>query len=313
MVLLGIGDDLFDIRWRHKLFIPAFAVIPMLVVYFVDYGVTNVVVPVQLEQYFGTLIDLGWLYYAYMAAIAIFCPNSINILAGINGIEVSQSIVIALLLLVNDALSLSAVPQDPMPHPATDPHLFSIYLLLPFIGVSLALWWHNWYPAKVFVGDTYCYFAGMIFAIVGILGHFSKTLLLLFIPQIANFLYSAPQLFRVIPCPRHRLPRFNVRTGLLEPSVTLWTKPPSPLVGILLHFLSRIPLFPLVRLAVNEGGEITESSNLTLLNLWLVWRGPKREDRLAIEILLLQITCGLLGLFVRHELALWVFRQDNRL
>jgi UDP-N-acetylglucosamine--dolichyl-phosphate N-acetylglucosaminephosphotransferase len=56
------------------------------------------------------------------------------------------------------------------------------------------------------VGDTYCYFAGMTFAVVGILGHFSKTLLLFFIPQILNFLYSTPQLFKLVPCPRHRLP-----------------------------------------------------------------------------------------------------------
>ena len=310
-MILGIGDDLFDIRWRHKLFIPAFASIPMLVVYFVDYGVTNIVVPVQLEKYLGSMIDLGWLYYAYMAAIAMFCPNSINILAGINGIEVSQSIVIGLLLLANDLLSLYAAPSNPDPHPATHPHLFSIYLLLPFIGVSMALWWHNWYPAKVFVGDTYCYFAGMVFAIVGILGHFSKTLLLLLVPQIANFLYSAPQLFRLIPCPRHRLPRFNSRSGLLEPSVTSWQKPPSRIQGLFLNLLERSPL-PFVKLERNGKGEIIESSNFTILNLWLVWFGPLREDILAMQILLMQACCGCFGLFVRHRLALWVFRQDNR-
>jgi UDP-N-acetylmuramyl pentapeptide phosphotransferase/UDP-N-acetylglucosamine-1-phosphate transferase len=311
VVLLGIGDDLFDIRWRHKFFIPAFASIPMLVVYFVDYGVTNVVVPVQLEHYLGSMVDLGWLYYAYMAAISIFCPNSINIFAGINGIEVSQSIIIGFLLLANDVLSLYATPITPSPHPATDPHLFSIYLLLPFIGVSMALWWHNWYPAKVFVGDTYCYFAGMVFAIVGILGHFSKTLLLLLVPQIANFIYSAPQLFRLIPCPRHRLPRFNARTGLLEPSVTPWSQPPSRSRALLLKLLEQLPI-PLVKLMRNSKGEIIESTNLTILNLWLVWFGPMREDRLAIQLLVMQALCGILGLFIRHELALWVFRQDNR-
>ena len=63
------------------------------------------------------------------------------------------------------------------------------------------------YPSQVFVGDTFCYFAGMTFAVVGILGHFSKTMLLFFIPQVVNFVYSLPQLFRFIPCPRHRLPK----------------------------------------------------------------------------------------------------------
>lgn len=311
MVILGIGDDLFDIRWRHKLFIPALASIPMLVVYFVDYGVTNVVVPVQLEHYLGTLVDLGWIYYAYMACIAIFCPNSINILAGINGIEVTQSLVIAVSLLLNDVLSLYAVPGTPSPHPATDPHLFSIYLLLPFVGVSLALWCHNWYPAKVFVGDTYCYFAGMVFAIVGILGHFSKTLLLLFIPQILNFLYSIPQLFRLIPCPRHRLPRFNRRTGLLEPSSTEWQSPPSAPAAALMKVLANLPV-PLLAVKQDSSGRITATSNLTVLNLWLVWFGPMREDRLAIQIVLAQSVCALLGLLIRHKLALLVFRQDNR-
>lgn len=310
-MILGIGDDLFDIRWRHKFFIPAFASIPVLIVYFVDYGVTNVVVPMQLEPYLGQMVDLGWLYYTYMAAIAIFCPNSINILAGINGIEVSQSIVIGCLLLLNDLLSLYAAPSSPDPHPVTDPHYFSIYLVLPFLGVSLALWQHNWYPAKVFVGDTYCYFAGMVFAIVGILGHFSKTLLLLLIPQIVNFIYSAPQLFHVIPCPRHRLPRFNARTGLLEPSTTQWQHPPPKSVALLLNLLAGLPV-ALIKLEKNNQGEIVESTNLTILNLWLVWFGPMREDKLAIGILLMQLSCGLFGLFVRHELALLVFRQDNR-
>lgn len=64
------------------------------------------------------------------------------------------------------------------------------------------------YPSSVFVGDTFCYFAGMTFAVVGILGHFSKTMLLFFIPQVINFIYSLPQLFRIVPCPRHRLPRY---------------------------------------------------------------------------------------------------------
>ncbi|KAI9839219.1 MAG: hypothetical protein M1819_003212 [Sarea resinae] len=306
VVILGVGDDLFDIRWRHKLFIPAFAAIPMLIVYFVDFGVTRVVVPLPLQQYLGDLVDLGWLYYAYMAAIAIFCPNSINILAGVNGIEVSQSLVIAFLLVINDALYLAPITK--YPHPATDSHLFSLYFLLPFIGVSAALWFHNWYPARVFVGDTYCYFAGMVFAVVGILGHFSKTLLLLFVPQIFNFLYSAPQLFRVVPCPRHRLPHFNARTGLLEPSTTKYALPPSTLVSLALRTLSRVRL---LKIESNADGEIVESSNFTILNLWLVWFGPMREDRLAMGILAMQMVVGLLGLVVRHRLALWVFRDDN--
>ena len=71
------------------------------------------------------------------------------------------------------------------------------YLLLPFLAVSCALLRHNWYPAKVFVGDTYCYFAGMTFAVAGILGHNTKTMLLFFVPQVrlqrpSTHLHSLP-------------------------------------------------------------------------------------------------------------------------
>ena len=64
------------------------------------------------------------------------------------------------------------------------------------------------YPARAFPGDTLCYVTGMAFAVVGIQSHFSKTLLLFFIPQIFNFILSCPQLFGLVPCPRHRLPRY---------------------------------------------------------------------------------------------------------
>ncbi|KAG6063214.1 hypothetical protein E4U32_001500 [Claviceps aff. humidiphila group G2b] len=306
IALLGIGDDLFDIRWRHKWWIPGLASIPILVVYFVDFDVTSIVIPVQLQPYLGELFDLGPLYYIYMACVAMFCPQSINMLAGINGIEVSQCVVVALLIAFNDCLYL----LTPYPHPATDSHLFSLYLLLPWIGVSCALLLHNWYPARVFVGDTYCYFSGMVFAVVGILGHFSKTLGLLLVPQIFNFLYSCPQIFGLVPCPRHRLPGFNARTGLLEPSVTLWApeRQPHPVIAAALHLLARVHL---LRVATDEQGRLVSTSNFTILNLWLVWRGPLREDRLAWEITLLQLFVGLFGLFVRHKLALLVFKEDN--
>ncbi|CCU83165.1 unnamed protein product [Blumeria hordei] len=302
--ILGFCDDLFNIRWRHKFFIPGIASIPMLIVYFVDFGVTQIVVPIPFRPYLGGLYDLGVFYYIYMFAVAIFCPNSINILAGINGIEVSQSLVIALLLVLNDCLYLLV----PYQHPATDSHLFSLYIILPFVGVSLALWWHNRYPSRVFVGDTYCYFAGMVFVVVGVLGHFSKTLLLLFIPQIFNFIYSVPQLFHIVPCPRHRLPRFNALTGLMEFSVVKWERPSSVPITILVKFLHN---FHLVHITTDVNGVITESSNFTLLNLWLFWFGPKREDKLTREIIILQGLIGLIGLFVRHNCALLIFESDN--
>ncbi|KAJ2615142.1 tunicamycin resistance protein [Coemansia sp. RSA 1365] len=210
MVFLGFADDVFDLRWRFKLILPTIASIPVLIVYYVGYGVTHVVVPVFMRSSLGTnTVELGFLYYIYIGLMAVFCTNAINILAGINGVEVGQSIVIALSIIIKDIANINNANPE-----AEYYHLFSLYLLLPFVAVSCALYYWNVYPAHVFVGDTYCYFAGMAFAVCGILGHFSKTLLLLFIPQIFNFVYSAPQIFGLVPCPRHRLPKMVVECPL---------------------------------------------------------------------------------------------------
>lgn len=95
-------------------------------------------------------------------------------------------------------------------------HMFSLTIMIPFLCTSLALLKHNKFPSKVFVGDTFCYCAGMTFAVVGILGHFSKTMMLFFIPQLINFVLSIPQIFGFVHCPRHRLPSFNKENYKLE-------------------------------------------------------------------------------------------------
>jgi UDP-N-acetylglucosamine--dolichyl-phosphate N-acetylglucosaminephosphotransferase len=59
MAILGIADDIFDIPWRHKVFLPAIASIPLLMVYYVDFNVTVVTIPTPLVSYLPSLIDLG--------------------------------------------------------------------------------------------------------------------------------------------------------------------------------------------------------------------------------------------------------------
>lgn len=60
--LLGFLDDVFDIRWRHKLPIPIIASIPLLMVYYAERGNTHVVVPLPFRSIFGTLVNLGTSY-----------------------------------------------------------------------------------------------------------------------------------------------------------------------------------------------------------------------------------------------------------
>uniref|UniRef100_A0A2P2MEW7 UDP-N-acetylglucosamine--dolichyl-phosphate N-acetylglucosaminephosphotransferase n=1 Tax=Rhizophora mucronata TaxID=61149 RepID=A0A2P2MEW7_RHIMU len=209
MILLGFVDDVLDVPWRVKLLLPSIASLPLLMAYA---GHTTIIIPKPLIPYVGLkVLDLGWIYKLYMGLLAVFCTNSINIHAGINGLEVGQTVVIASAIMIHNVMQIGA-SIDPEYQQA---HAFSVYLVQPLLATSLALLSYNWYPSSVFVGDTYTYFAGMTMAVVGILGHFSETLLIFFLPQVLNFLLSVPQLFGFIHCPRHRLPSFDPQTGLL--------------------------------------------------------------------------------------------------
>ncbi|KAI3936060.1 hypothetical protein MKW92_042026 [Papaver armeniacum] len=209
MILLGFIDDVLDVPWRMKLMLPSIAALPLLMAYA---GHTTIIIPKPLIPYVGLeILDLGGIYKLYMFLLAVFCTNSINIHAGINGLEVEQTAVIASAIMIHNVMQIGA-SSDPEYKQA---HAFSIYLAQPLLTTSLGLLCFNWYPSSVFVGDTYTYFAGMSMAVIGILGHFSETLLIFFLPQVLNFLASCPQLFGIINCPRHRLPRFDPETGLL--------------------------------------------------------------------------------------------------
>ncbi|KRZ77284.1 putative endochitinase [Trichinella papuae] len=282
MVFLGFADDVLDLRWRHKLLLPTVASLPLLMVYAATYNSTSIVIPLQLQPWFGKVLNIGVLYYVYIGMVAVFCTNAINIYAGING-KFFWVILQQCLSKIYQTLGLEQECRY---------HMFSIYFLLPYIATSLVLLRFNWYPASVFVGDTFCYFSGMLFAVVGILGHFSKTLMLLFLPQIFNFIFSLPQLFRIIPCPRHRLP--NV-TSFRCDELSFFGK----------HVMRLYTALGLVSTKVQlvDGVETVTCNNFTLINLLLKVYGPTHEKVLVVRLLIIQVLCNIFAFFLRFYMA----------
>lgn len=88
---------------------------------------------------FSRLFAPGILYYIYMGMLAVFCTNAINILAGINGLEVGQSLVIAMSIIVFNLIEMWKDPAN------SSQHEFSLYFMLPFSATSYALWKLNRY------------------------------------------------------------------------------------------------------------------------------------------------------------------------
>jgi UDP-N-acetylglucosamine--dolichyl-phosphate N-acetylglucosaminephosphotransferase len=192
-----------------------------------------------------------WLFISFLfVLLECFCTHSINIYAGINGLEVGQSIIISCFLLFHSMLYWSTDSQSQE----------SAVVLVPFIFTSFAFLYYNWYPSKVFVGDSFTLTAGAAIAAAGTLWHFGEMTLLFMLPQLINFVLSLPQLFGIFTCQRHRLPRYNAETEKLE----------------VIH------------------------TNLNLINCYLIIRDQMSEDRLCIELLLFQIFCWFLAYFVRY-------------
>ncbi|KAF8073796.1 UDP-N-acetylglucosamine-dolichyl [Lyophyllum atratum] len=299
--LLGFLDDVFDIAGAtnclfqsSRLSLSSWSTTP-------SAGNTHVVVPLPLRFLFGALINLGPLYYIYMSLLSTFATNSINILAGINGSEVSQALIIAV------SVEFGGVWNAGMAHGSrelVERHLFSLYFMMPLVAVCLGFLYHNWYPARAFPGDTLCYVTGMAFAVVGIQAHFSKTLLLFFIPQIFNFIMSCPQLFGLVPNPRHRVQGapsvlgYDPETNLLYPSTTEFIKPPSKLSTLALG-LTELTQHP-------RTGAIQKATNLTILNFFLIRLGPMHEKRLV------QVAGSVFAFVVRYGLAGLVYDGDRR-
>ncbi|EGD76659.1 hypothetical protein PTSG_08009 [Salpingoeca rosetta] len=289
MIFLGFADDVLNLAWRHKLWLPTVASLPLLMVYYVNVGSTWVLVPPFMREWVGgETINLGYLFYVYMSMLAVFCTNAINIMAGINGVEAGQSLIIAASLVILNIV-LSFMGQS-------DHHLISLCLLLPFCGVTAGLLRFNWFPSSVFVGDTFCYFAGMTFAVAAILGHFSRTLLLFLAPQTFNFVLSVPQLFKIVPCPRHRMPRVNARTGLLEPSVVEVPLKSTSSLGLWCIAVAR--MVGLVRV-VESTDERLVVTNFTVINTVLTIAGPMHERNLVMCILFIQVVCSVVALALR--------------
>lgn len=250
MIFLGFSDDVLDLRWRYKLLLPLIASMPIIFAY---EGATDIVFPDFIARILGIKsLELGIIYKIYMCLLAIFCTNSINIYAGINGLEVGQSLVISICIVVYNLIDL-------VKNNKIFENVFSITIVMPFFACSLGLFLYNKYPSVVFVGDTYTYFAGMTFACAGILGHFSKTILFFFIPQILNFIISFPQLIGVFPCSRHRLPQYNEQTGLIS----------------------------------------GRKEHHNLLNISLRILGPQREQDICNYLIMFQVVCSGVALFFR--------------
>ncbi len=172
LLLTGIGfmDDLMGWRKgglsrRSRIILVLIAAIPLMAI---NVGKSKVLLP------FIGILDLGIFYPLLMIPLGIVgATMAFNIIAGCNGLEAGQGI------LLISALGIVAYITG-------TPWLAIIAGCM--VAALLAFMTYNFYPARVFPGDSLTYALGGLIAIISILGDFEKIALFFFIPYILEAL-----------------------------------------------------------------------------------------------------------------------------
>jgi len=163
---VGLIDDLLGwwhggLSKRFRLIMFIFATVPLIVI---NAGSSNISIP------FFDGIDLGLLYVLVVIPLGIAgAASSFNFLAGFNGLEAGQGIIII------SALSF-------VTYFAGNSWLALMGLCMVFS--LLAFLYFNKFPAKIFPGDSLTYPVGGMIAIMAILGDMEKIAVFFFIPYI---------------------------------------------------------------------------------------------------------------------------------
>lgn len=195
ILLLGVVDDIVDLSPKHKFIIQ---MVPALLVVIYNSGLINSFIVNQLKSF-----DLlGYLLYPILIFWIVGVTNSINIIDGLDGLACGVSFV-ALITFVILGLRQNLEALS----------LISIALA----GSLLAFLRFNFYPAKIFLGDSGSTFAGFILASVGALWVLnSGNAFFIFIPIIILALPIFDTLFAIWRRYRGHHPIFQADKGHLH-------------------------------------------------------------------------------------------------
>ena len=140
----GIYDDLNDIKSRTKFL---FIIVASIIAYYDGFAITS------LGNYFGYNLHLGYFALPFTIFAIVGFTNALNLTDGLDGLASSISIVIL--------LSLTYIG-------ITHEDFLLTFMALLLVAPLLAFLIFNWYPAKVFMGDSGSLFLGFTIAILSI-------------------------------------------------------------------------------------------------------------------------------------------------
>jgi UDP-N-acetylglucosamine--dolichyl-phosphate N-acetylglucosaminephosphotransferase len=191
--IVGFIDDLLGwkegLSKRIRIFMIFSAAIPLMVI---NAGVSAMNLP-----FFGT-VNFGILYPLFIIPLGIVGATvTFNFLAGYNGLETSQGILILSALAI--VTYFTGTPWLSIISLSMVASLFAFYLF-------------NKVPAKIFPGDVLTYSVGALIATISILGNIEKIAVFFFIPYIMETILKLRGGLK-----KESFAKLNKKDGSLEP------------------------------------------------------------------------------------------------
>ena len=178
--VIGFIDDVSSISGRkfglkqwEKPVLTFFSAFPLVAV---KSGVSKLCLPVV------GAVDIGLLYPLLVVPVAIMgASNATNMLAGLNGLEAGLG-----------AITLIAIAL----YSLLNGKLFSASLALIFAFSLIAFLKYNFYPARIFPGDSLTYMIGCCIACCAIIGNIEKFCVVCFLPWFIELVLKARGRFK---------------------------------------------------------------------------------------------------------------------
>jgi UDP-N-acetylglucosamine--dolichyl-phosphate N-acetylglucosaminephosphotransferase len=202
---IGVIDDLIGWRtgirqWQHALF-PLFAALPLMAI---NAGTKTFFIPFLGE------VNVGIFYSLLLVPLGITgASNALNMLAGFNGLEAGLGVLIV------STLSLISFMTG---------KIEALIIGIAILASLLAFLRYNWYPAKVFGGDSLTLMIGASIATISIIGNMEKVGVLIIALHWIELVFKAKHKFQ------------SQSFGIPQKDGTL---APDPRGGSLTHFIMK--------------------------------------------------------------------------
>lgn len=178
VTIVGIADDLFQLKRYVKALLPVLAALPFMAI---QAGKHTMSFPLIGH------VELGFIYPLIIIPLGVTgAANAVNMFAGLNGLEAGLGIIMHATIFFTSLLVL----------PFESSAIYATIISAAMIGALFAFLYYNHFPAKVFPGDVMTLTIGSSLAVAVILGNMEKIGMFLLAPHFIELFLKARTCFK---------------------------------------------------------------------------------------------------------------------